>query len=226
MTCTLSGRFVEFGATFTHADVLGGALTSLIETVNTHLLIHDVLVDQPGRDGICDFLAYEGQSGIKVFESNNLDSTVVDISETVQVAQAPLEIHVTPDPVEGFVYAKINDPFKGRKILTSVRRSDGKQLPIQNGWLSKTWDSEGRYWHYFVNFFDATEIGLSYQLFFSNPEDVGNQPPVLGFIGDKTIGVGQQLGFLIQASDPNTTIPSISSGSLPLGGLKSNGTVS
>ncbi|PIE89086.1 MAG: hypothetical protein CR997_12955 [Acidobacteria bacterium] len=46
MTCTLLGRFVDFGATFTHADELGGALTSLIEIVNTHLLIHVVEPEQ------------------------------------------------------------------------------------------------------------------------------------------------------------------------------------
>ena len=33
MRTTLSGRFVEFTATFAHADELGGALTSLVDTV-------------------------------------------------------------------------------------------------------------------------------------------------------------------------------------------------
>jgi len=43
MTCSLTGRFVEFSAEFSHSDELGGELTSLIDSINTHFLIHDVL---------------------------------------------------------------------------------------------------------------------------------------------------------------------------------------
>ena len=35
-------------------------LTSLIQAVNTHLLVHDVRVDLPGRDSVRDFLALDG----------------------------------------------------------------------------------------------------------------------------------------------------------------------
>ncbi|MCP4995615.1 MAG: calcium-binding protein, partial [Gammaproteobacteria bacterium] len=57
MTCSLSGQFVEFDATFYHSDELGGELTSLMTGVNTHFLVGDVLLDLPGRDDIRDFLA-------------------------------------------------------------------------------------------------------------------------------------------------------------------------
>ena len=57
MMTTLSGRFIDFTASYTHADELGGQLTSLIDTINTHTLVQDVLVDLPGRDGIRDYLA-------------------------------------------------------------------------------------------------------------------------------------------------------------------------
>ncbi|RYG61662.1 hypothetical protein EON64_18415, partial [archaeon] len=52
MTTSLYGRFVDFNATFTHSDELGGQLTSLITEINTHRLIRDVLVDLTGRDNI------------------------------------------------------------------------------------------------------------------------------------------------------------------------------
>src|SRR4051812_26300921 len=39
MTTTLSGKFVDFNASFTHSDALGGALTSLIDSVKAHLLV-------------------------------------------------------------------------------------------------------------------------------------------------------------------------------------------
>ncbi len=52
MTASLDGKFAEFDATIEHADELGGRLTSLVNEPETHFLIHDVLVDLPGRDGI------------------------------------------------------------------------------------------------------------------------------------------------------------------------------
>src|SRR5262249_31310527 len=60
METTLSGTFTAFSATFSHADALGGRLTSLIDSVNTHFLVHDVRVDLPGRDSVRDFLALDG----------------------------------------------------------------------------------------------------------------------------------------------------------------------
>ncbi len=77
MTCSLSGKFVEFSADFSHADELGGEVTSLIDAVNTHFLVRDVLVDLPGRDGVRDFLALDG-GGLRVYESQNGDSPVVE----------------------------------------------------------------------------------------------------------------------------------------------------
>ncbi len=60
MTSSLYGHFVAFEAEFSHADELGGELTSLMEAVNTHLLVRDVQVDLPGRDAVRDFLALDG----------------------------------------------------------------------------------------------------------------------------------------------------------------------
>ena len=70
MECTLSGRFVEFAAEYSHSDELGGRLTSLIDSnsIHTHTLVHDVLVDLAGRDATRDFLAKErnGVSRLRV----------------------------------------------------------------------------------------------------------------------------------------------------------------
>jgi hypothetical protein len=50
---TLSGRFVEFSASFEHADELGGKVTSLIDKVETHSLVKDVRVDLPPAATLC-----------------------------------------------------------------------------------------------------------------------------------------------------------------------------
>ena len=79
MTCSLSGQFVEFNAEYTHSNELGGELTSLLEAVNTHFLVQDVMVDLPGRDNIRDFLARDA-GGYTVYESDSLDTSVLDQS--------------------------------------------------------------------------------------------------------------------------------------------------
>jgi hypothetical protein len=81
MTCTLSGKFVEFTADFSHADEMGGEVTSLLDAVNTHFLLRDVLVDLPRREGIRNFLAIEG-GVLRVCESLNGAFTVADQSES------------------------------------------------------------------------------------------------------------------------------------------------
>ena len=87
MESSLAGEFVEFSASFTHADELGGTLTSLLQSANAHLLIHDVRADLPGRDFIRDFLARDGDV-VRLYESEGEDTLVTDHS-----AQATL----TPD---------------------------------------------------------------------------------------------------------------------------------
>ena len=57
MITSLSGEFVEFKASYTHASELGGQDTSDIQSINAYFIAHEVLDDQPGRDSIKDFLA-------------------------------------------------------------------------------------------------------------------------------------------------------------------------
>ena len=57
MITTLSGEFVEFKATYTHAPEFGGEETSLITNLVAHFIANEVLNDQAGRDDILDFLA-------------------------------------------------------------------------------------------------------------------------------------------------------------------------
>lgn len=76
MTCSFSGRFVKFGADFSHSNEIG-VVTSLIEAVETHFLVRDVLVDAVGRDRILDFLAKDGDV-YRVYESESMETAVAD----------------------------------------------------------------------------------------------------------------------------------------------------
>lgn len=204
MTSSLSGQFVEFTAYYTHADELGGALTSLISgQPRPHRLIWDVLVDLAGRDGIRDFLALDGDV-LRVYESDNVDTVVMDQSTLATVTSGAGAILIDPEPSSGFLYVKKADPYSGIKRVRGIVRADGKRLPAANAWFSGTWDRTGLRWDYSVNLFDANNTaGLAYTLELENRADVPNRAPTLDPISNWTVRVGDRLTFPITGSDPD-----------------------
>ena len=100
----------------------GGKLTSLIDSVNTHTLIHDVVVDIPGRDQICDFLV-SGAPVHKLYDSQNPEpESVIDSSVRAEFIKAASQIQKTIEKWKlnipahsGHVYLKISDPYSGPK---------------------------------------------------------------------------------------------------------------
>jgi uncharacterized repeat protein (TIGR01451 family) len=159
MVTTLSGKFIDLQAGYTHADSLGGALTSLIQGVSTHLLVHDVKVDLPGRDNVRDFLALDVDV-LRVYESEGVDTQVTDQSGNASLTrQSSGTLYDLAFPATvGFAYVKLNDPFAGQVQPGAVLRSDGKTLPVENVWLSKTRNANLT-WSYYINFFDANTTG-------------------------------------------------------------------
>ncbi len=121
MTSTLAGKFDDFNATFSHADELGGALTSLMELPATHLLIHDVRVDLPGRDTVKDFLAEDGDT-LRVYESHGLDTPVTDHSSAATLTLtgqggSAMDYRLSYPAIPGFNYLQLPDPHNGSKII-------------------------------------------------------------------------------------------------------------
>ena len=213
MTCTLSGKFVEFTAEFSHSDELGGELTSLIEDAHTHFLVRDVLVDLPGRDAVRDFLAKDGDV-YRVYESDTTDTEALD-----QTAEATFQLNgdsatLSVPVTAGFMIVKLAAPYDGQKVIKQVIRSDGKVIKTENAWLSKTRDGNNN-WQHFINLFDANTTG-SYAIQFDDLTVVP-LPPELVFIPNKSIAEGNQLTFMASASDPNGTTPKLSATPLPAG---------
>jgi len=225
METTLSGTFTEFTARFSHSDELGGELTSLLEATRAHLLVHDVLADLPGRDTVRDFLADDGDV-LRLYESSGLDTAVTDQSgSSVLVAEGQSgslsRYSLSAPATSGFMYVRLPDPNAGAKAITQVLRSDGKTIPGANAWLSKTRVS-GSTWEYFINLFDANSSG-QYNIAMETTADTP-QPPVLQYIPDMRTAEGQQLAFIVEASDPNGTVPTITAAPLPAGATFSNET--
>ena len=214
MACSLSGRFKDFEAGFSHADSLGGEMTALLREVRTHTLVRDVAVDLPGRDGVKDFLARDGDV-YRVYESSGVDTRVTDLSEDAVLEGSPSDTLKMPQ-TSGFVYVRLPDPHQGEKELDSVIRSDGKRIKQANAWLSKTRKADPTQgWNHQVNLFDANTPG-TYQLSFRD-QDQGPQAPGISHISDKTGKEGKQLSFPVNASDPDGAEPELTSRGLPAG---------
>ncbi len=215
MESNLAGKFVEFNATFTHSDELGGALTSLLESANAHLLVRDVRVDLPGRDLVRDFLAVEGTSQYTLYESSGVDSVVTDRSADAQLAATSTGYQLALPATQGFFYIRKPDPHQGRMALGTVMRADAKSMASENVWLSKTKNADTKAWEYWFNVFDANSPG-GYQVAFQ-PITAVPAPPVLQFIPDRVVKEGQQVSFLVEASSPMRRKVSISASPLPEG---------
>lgn len=218
MTCSLSGRFVSFGARYSHADELGGRMTSLMDSVNTHLLVRDVLVDLNGRDMVRDFLAWEGAQ-LRVYESDNIDTDVTDQSaqSLLQLVRHEgdrimyqLQAPYTPGPMY------VNLDFAGEnKTVLSARRADGKQIDPANFWIAKSRTNGNDPWAYTMNLFDVNGGGV-YEIVVGTVT-LENHAPILDAIGDRVVKTNQNLSIHVHAVDPDDTLPVLMTSILPEG---------
>ncbi|CAD7377064.1 hypothetical protein [Xanthomonas arboricola] len=215
MESNLAGKFVEFSARFTHSDELGGALTSLLESANAHLLVRDVRVDLPGRDLVRDFLAVEGSNRYTVYESSGVDSEVSDRSAEAQLTATGNGYQLGLPATQGFFYIRKPDPHRGQMALGSVMRADAKLIATENVWLSKTKNADTKAWEYWFNVFDVNSPG-GYQVAFQPITQVP-AAPVLQFIPDRVVKEGEQVSFLVEASSPMGRRVSITASPLPAG---------
>ena len=213
MSCTLSGKFMEFSAGFSHSDELGGELTSLISDARTHFLVHDVLVDLPGRDTILDFLAKDGDI-FRIYESDAVDTEVTNQSGTSTLQMNGSTGALTASPTNGFMYVQLDDPFGGEKDIKDVIRSDGKIFKTHNAWMSKI-RNEDHSWRHLINLFDVDTPG-AYTIKFAEADDIP-LPPVLQFIENRIGLEGLPVSILVEADDPNGSIPVLSATPLPAG---------
>jgi hypothetical protein len=220
MTSSLAGHFQDFTVNFTHADALGGALTSLLQATNPHFLIRDVKVDMPGRDNIRDFLALDGNV-LRVYESSGLDTLVTDQSSSSIITANGTDssgnalFALSTPATTGPMYVQLTDPYSGTKAVGKITRSDGKVILPENVWLSKKRDANQVLQFYF-NLFDSNSTGI-YDTAFSSTV-VTAHPPAIQLVPDSTVTEGNHLGFQVTATDPDGTAPLLSSSSLlPVG---------
>jgi beta propeller repeat protein len=226
MITTLSGTFVSVSATYQHSTALGGQETSLIQSINSYLYLHEVLDDQPGRDNIRDFLAdtsgtldsidnlipdslYESQGS--VFPVNFLTNAIVVGSSS------PFQVNLSAN-ISGWGYVRVNDPGQAVFPIASVVRSDGKVLNTNNFWTSIHYDPITNFKYTYLNIFDLVNPGnYTYNVTYAAPA-VSTSPPqtTMLFDGPSTFTNGiyyitplTQMYFVSQDSVPVTIYDSI-----------------
>ncbi len=200
MITTLSGEFVEFKASYTHASELGGQETSLIKGINAYFISHEVLNDQPGRDNLKDFLAdtdndpsffpdtlYESDGNI--LPVNVLSNAVVNGSAG---PGGTFTVTLNADR-NGLGYMRLDDPGQARLPIASVTRSDGKVLNANNYWTNIRYEPLGNVKRTFLNIFDLVDLGnYTYTITYGT---LGNDstPPVttMRFAGSATESGGK-----------------------------------
>ena len=224
MACPLSGRFTSFSASFTHSDELGGKLTSLLSAVRTHQLVHDVLVDTPGRDLVRDFLTYNSNTlAYAVYESDNVDTTVTNMSSASTLSAISSNgpgatCQLTTPVTSGALYAKVSIPNGRYWGVTGVERlADGKRLRSDNVWISRErFKEKPEVWYYHLNLFDINGGG-AYRVALQQVAQPDAEPPGLHFIGPKVVRVGESLGFIVEAADPNGDPIGLTAEPMPVG---------
>ncbi len=165
MITSLSGEFVEFKASYTHASELGGEETSVIKSMNAYFIAHEVMNDQPGRDSQRDFLAdvtddpdhipdtlYESQGNL--LPVNYLTNAVVEGSAG---PGGSFQVNLVAD-IAGWGYLRLTDPGQAKLKIQSVVRSDGKTLNTNNFWVNHRYTKIGNIRQNWLNIMDLVEL--------------------------------------------------------------------
>jgi len=163
MITSLDGEFVEFSASYTHASELGGQETSVIVSLDAFFLAHEVLNDQPGRDGLLDFLADTDNDGERIPDAlYETDCNVLPVNHLLDVSvmgDANGAVVRAVADREDWVYMRVFDPGQAKFDIARVVRSDGKVLNPNNYWTNIRYARENNQRLAYLNIFDFVTLG-------------------------------------------------------------------
>lgn len=199
MITSLSGEFIEFKATYTHASELGGEETSVIKSLNAYFIAHEVFDDQPGRDSQKDFLAdvVDDDDHIPdtLFESEGNTLPVNYLTNAAVVGSAgpggSFQVQLTPQ-VNGWGYVRLTDPGQAKIPISRVVRSDGKVINTNNVWTNFRYTKIGNIRQNWLNILDQVDLkDYTYTVTYSQTL-VDVTPPVttMRFVGAVDVSGG------------------------------------
>jgi len=172
MQSTLSGKFTSLNVEFEHASDLGGRLTSLIQAVNVHYLIHEVKVGLTGSDNLLDFLGGSTTNSVglpdKIYDSqggnypvNVILNTDVTITGYPAGANPTVDLTLNNPPSPSWIYVKLTDPAQGLIPLSGAVRGDGVPIDVHNVWITQVKKSGESGYDYYLNLLDYREVGTN-----------------------------------------------------------------
>ena len=147
MKSTLQGLFVDYKASFTHEDSLGGKATSLLESVDIHEMNHLVYAAGSFDDGLPDFLVNDQNDPNDPLDlpdtiylsdgSTNPVAVLTSGSFAGAVSAANLSTDLSVAAPAGWVYVRLADPSGGQFPLRRIVRSDGVEILVStNAWTT------------------------------------------------------------------------------------------
>jgi beta propeller repeat protein len=161
MITSLSGEFVEFKASYTHASELGGEETSVIKSLNAYFIAREALNDQPGRDSIKDFLADTDDDMVPdaLYES---EGNILPVNHLLnaEITGSGYQYTLTLNADKGsWGYVQIADPAQARLPISRVMRSDGKVLNPHNTWTNVRYEVGTNRRLAWLNILDLVNVG-------------------------------------------------------------------
>jgi hypothetical protein len=180
MTCSLPGEFLSYEANYLHLDDLGGDRTPLVDSVETHDLIHVVRLWGTGEDEIFDFLvddfADPDHLPDVVYSSEGFTLPVnlaTNAAVDGPVGPGHMEVRLTATMPQGWGYLRIEDPGHGEYKLKRVVRSDGVELRVtDNAWTTHRFkhpQGQPAFMEHLFHLFDKEVLGI-YTLYYG-PKD-------------------------------------------------------
>ena len=191
LTSSLQGHFIEYAASFEHVDELGGARTSLIDSVSIHELIHVVRAESPADDGLPDFVTNEASFPDDPAESPS-DPDLMDLPDRIHTSDGAVEpvssvldavvavegstVRVAASLPDAWTYLRIPDPLGGALRLAAVERADGTRLLLGfNAWQTdRTFiDGETAVRRHSIHLFDRGHgLAAEYVLIFESNAEI------------------------------------------------------
>jgi hypothetical protein len=165
MLSNLKGEFTGYSATFENRNPLGDPRLSILDELETHQLVRNVMMYNPDEDdGILDFLvndrndflAYpDGLYSSRTLKQHNVSIGTVESVETISDNTTTSLLVSTTSNTTGWVYYRYEDSqgVLGRTLSslngTKTEANQTIELPAENVWITSDRDSEsGTETHY------------------------------------------------------------------------------
>ncbi|XP_068209798.1 uncharacterized protein [Palaemon carinicauda] len=182
MTSSLIGKFIDYNATFENRNPLGDPKLSLIEKLDIHELIQNILIPGDGDDGILDFLVNDDEDIYsypdRIYDSKDMSWMPVQVGNVTgfsyQEVNQAISLKVdTEVALSGWNYFMVEEsildylpPGKSMKLSKQnnvLQMSDTVLLPKENAWISVDVVSKKRkrYLH-ILDYSDSTSSKVSY----------------------------------------------------------------